>query len=392
MGNGVISTTAAFSRILHDLPPYVPGRPIESVAQQYGLDPARIAKLASNENPLGTSTHAQAAIRDSVGTAHRYPDADNEHLKSALSRHLAIAADRILPVAGSSELIVLVARAVLGPGLSAILSQYSFFSYALAVRAAGGIAKIIPAGTNFGHDLERMAQAIDDNTRLVILASPNNPTGTVLSKEELAAFIARVPPNILVVIDEAYREYVDPERTLNCDALMSHNDNVLILRTFSKVHGLAGLRVGYGLGDPSVLKLIRRLQTPFSVSSVAQTAAAASLQDSDFIRASVTLNSIEREQLAARLYALGRRFIPSQGNFVLVHVGDAQNVYEALLRCGIITRPVANYGLEEWLRVSIGLPDQNARFTEALAGALSIVNGTSTPQPSTGGRAPWAAR
>lgn len=366
----MIAAKVAFLGYVQDLPPYVPGRPIESVAREYGLDPTRIIKLASNENPLGMSNRAQTAVRDAMNVAHRYPDSDNEQLKAALSRHLAMIPDRILPAAGSSELITLIARSLLRPGQNAVLSQYSFISYSLAVHAAGGIVKLVPARADLGHDLAHMADAVDDATRLVIVASPNNPTGTIVSKSDLRDFVDAIPAHILIVIDEAYRDFVDPEHGLDSELLLGYRENVLILRTFSKVHGLAGLRVGYGLGHPSVLEILRRLQTPFSLSSVAQAAATASLEDYAFVDASVRLNTAERDRLSMRLRKIGRRVIASQGNFVLVHVGNGSDIYKALLRRGVITRPVSSYGLSEWLRVSVGLPDENNEFCDAIADAL----------------------
>jgi len=355
------------------LPAYVPGRPIASVSHEFGISPEHIVKLASNENPSGMSQRARAALRECCGDVHRYPDSDCDQLRSSLASYLSLEPEYVLPAAGSSEIITLATRAVLRPGRNAIISQYSFISYPLAIRATGAELLVVPARADYGHDLARMAAAVTPETGLVVAVSPNNPTGTASSVSEILAFIEAIPAHVLIVLDEAYRDYRAPELCVDFGSVVRAHRNVLFLRTFSKVHGLAGLRVGYGIAHTALVDSLRRLQSPFSVNSVAQAVAVASLEDHSFIRHSVALNSSERQRLQTRLREMGLRCLPSEGNFLLVHVGDGQGTHRALLRRGVIARPVANYGLPEWLRVTIGLPAENDRFTEVLADAMSCI-------------------
>ncbi len=350
---------------VRDLPPYRPGRPIAGVAREFGLDPGSIIKLASNENPLGMAPAARARLQGLQDDAGRYPDADSHELRSALAGALRLDPARILPAAGSSELISLAARAVLLPGRSAILSQYAFMSYAAAVRAVGGAAIVVPA-RDYGHDLAAMHSALSPQTRLVFIASPNNPTGTYTSPAALEDFLAATPDDVLVILDEAYRDYMRPELQPEVGPLMDRHPNLLVLRTFSKVYGLAGLRVGYGLGDPAVLNVLRRLQAPFSVSAPAQGAALAALGDMDFVRSSVAANARERARMKSALDDMRIEHLESEGNFLLLRVGDGEAASRTLLRQGIIVRPVGNYGLADWIRVTVGLPAENTRFLGAL--------------------------
>ncbi|MFC4314392.1 histidinol-phosphate transaminase [Steroidobacter flavus] len=348
---------------------YVPGRPIESVAREHGIEPSAIVKLASNENPFGMSPAARQAIASLEGNPSRYPDSDSVALRDALAGHLKQDPQRILIAAGSSELILLAARAFLEPGRAAVMSQYSFISYGLAVRSVGAEAIAVPA-LDWGHDLKRMLAAIDERVRLVFIASPNNPTGTMLSKEDIERFIAAVPSNVLVVLDEAYREFTPAEHRPDVDKLLQRHDNLLVLRTFSKVYGLAGLRVGYGLGHPDLIGYLKRLQLPFSVTVNAQHAAVAALGDQAFVEQCSSANKTERSRLCAELEARGIRYIPSFGNFVLLHVGDGPKVFRSLVERGIVVRPVANYGLKEWIRVSVGLTHENDAFLRELRAVL----------------------
>lgn len=349
-----------------DLPPYRPGRPIAGVAREFGLDPAAIIKLASNENPFGMATAAKARLQRLEDDSSRYPDADSYELRNALATALRVDPARILPAAGSSELISLAARAVLLPGRNAVLSQYAFISYAAAIRAVGATAIVVPA-VEYGHDLAAMQAAVGLQTRLVFIASPNNPTGTYTSPAALENFLAAIPDDVLVILDEAYRDYLCPQFQPTIGPLLERHPNLLVLRTFSKVYGLAGLRVGYGLGDPAFLEVLKRLQAPFSVSTLAQGAALAALQDTDFVRMSVTTNERERARLSAALDQMRVEHLPSQGNFLLLRVGDGEAACRALLRQGIIVRPVTSYGLPEWIRVTVGLAAENAHFLDALS-------------------------
>jgi len=353
-----------------DLPPYRPGRPIASVAREFRLEPTAIVKLASNENPFGMAFAAKSRLQMLKDDAGRYPDSDSHELRSALATALHVDRARILPAAGSSELISLAARAVLLPGRNAVLSQYAFISYAAAVRAVGATSIVVPAAA-YGHDLAAMQAAVGPQTRLVFIASPNNPTGTHTSPAALESFLGAIPDNVLVILDEAYRDYLCPEFQPAVGPLLDRHPNLLVLRTFSKVYGLAGLRVGYGMGDPALLDVLRRLQAPFSVSTLAQGAALAALGDTEFVRMSVAANAMERARLGAALDLMQVEHLPSQGNFLLLRVGDGEAACRALLRKGIIVRPVTGYGLPEWIRVTVGLAPENTRFLDALKTVLS---------------------
>lgn len=343
------------------IPPYPPGRPIAAVAREIGLDPQKIIKLASNENPLGCSPAARQAIAAGASQAALYPDFDTFALRDALSRRLDVATDRILPGSGSSDHIVLVARAFLEPGKAAVLSQYSFAAYEGAIASVGARAITVPA-RNFAVDVDALLAAIDSSVTVVYLATPNNPTGTALDSGALDALLNGIPPRVVVVVDEAYREFLEPAARPDTDHLPERRPNVLVIRTFSKIHGLAGLRVGYAIGDPRMIAILKRLQLPFSVSAIAESAAVAALGDADFTNEARLLNSSERTRVAAALAAAGIEYVPSHGNFMLLRVGSGRAVFQELLRRGVIVRPVDNYGLSAWIRVSIGLPRENDAF------------------------------
>lgn len=351
------------------LPAYQAGQPIATVARQLGLELSGIIKLASNENPAGMSPLARARLESEVQAANRYPDADHYELRQAIGQRVGLSPDQVLPGAGSSELITLAARAMLGPGLSAVLSQYAFVCYAAAIQAEGATAVIVPAQA-YAHDLPAMREAaIKSEARLVFVASPNNPTGTCSSPEALGEFLSAIPDDVLIVLDEAYREFMPAAQQPDTRALLAQHPNLLILRTFSKVYGMAALRVGYGLGDAALIGILRRLQAPFSVSSAAQDAAIAALGDRQFVEQCVADNARERGRLSAALAGLHIEHLPSHGNFILLRVGDGERTYQSLLRQGVITRTVGGYGLPEWLRVTVGLPAENDRFIEALGKA-----------------------
>lgn len=366
---GVDPEKLALKRVI-SIPPYPPGRPITAVAREFGLDPQSIVKLASNENPLGPSPAARAAIVASAAAGALYPDFDTFALRAALSRQLGVSPECILPGEGSSDHIVLAARAFLEPGKSALASQYSFAAYQGAVASVGARAIVAPA-RDFAVDLEAMLAAIDPSVAVIYLATINNPTGTRLDNTELREFIAHVPENVVVVLDEAYREYLEPSDRPDTDRLPQARPNVVVLRTFSKIHGLAGLRVGYAIGDPRMIRVLRRLQLPFSVSAVGEAAAVAALGDEDFPVRARSLNAGERERVGAVLAARDIEFVPSHGNFILLRVGNGRAVFQALQRRGVIVRPVDNYQLPQWLRVSIGLPHENDRFLETLQEVMS---------------------
>ncbi len=354
----------ALSRVIA-IPPYPPGKPICAVAREFNLDPSTIVKLASNENPLGPSPRAREAVTAAIGSAALYPDFETIALRESLSRHLGVTADRIITGAGSSDHIILVARAFLEPGRSALIPQYSFASYQGAIASVGAKTIVAPA-SNFGIDIERLLDAIDDSVRVIYLATPNNPTGTSLEPIVLDALLARIPERVVVVLDEAYRDYLDPAERPDTDHLPEKRPNVVVLRTFSKIHGLAGLRVGYAIADPRMVRILRRLQAPFSVSALAQAAAVAALEDTEYPEKVRVLNVQERGRVAAALSAAGIDYVPSHGNFILLRVGNGQATFVALQRVGVIVRPVTNYGLPEWIRVSVGLPRENDLFLARL--------------------------
>jgi histidinol-phosphate aminotransferase len=349
--------------------PYQAGKPIDELAREHGLDPSAIVKLASNENPLGAPASARKAMAAAVADLGRYPDANGFELKSALAARYGVPMDWITLGNGSNDILELAAAATLAPGRSCVYAQHSFAVYALATQARGGRAIVVPA-RQLGHDLDAMLAAIAHDTSLVYVANPNNPTGTHLKSDAIDAFLARVPVHVVVVLDEAYNEYLPPQLRVDSTAWVRRHANVIVSRTFSKAFGLAGLRVGYGLAQRELTDLLNRVRQPFNVNSVAQAAAVAALADDEFLARSYELNLRGMQQLTQAFGELGLEYVPSVGNFVLVRVGPAGRVYQELLKRGVIVRPVANYGLPEWLRVTVGLPEENAAFLRALPVAL----------------------
>lgn len=355
---------------IRSIAPYQGGRPIEEVAAELGLDPASIIKLASNENPLGMAPAARAAAAAALDGCARYPDGNGAALKAALAQRLDVSAAWLTLGNGSNDILELAASLTLAPGATCVYSQHSFAVYELATQVRGARARVAPA-RELGHDLDAMLRAIAPDTRLVYIANPNNPTGTLLAADALQSFLAAVPPQVVVVLDEAYHEYLAPSAQSDSLAWVRRHPNLIVSRTFSKVYGLAGLRVGYGVAQPGLTDLLNRIRQPFNVNAVAQAAAQAALQDQEFVRRSVALNDSGRRQLLEALGAMGLELAPAHGNFVLVRVGPAARVYQALLARGVIVRPVANYGLPQWLRVTVGLPQENARLLRELPAALA---------------------
>ena len=349
--------------------PYQAGKPISEVAREFGLDEAKIVKLASNENPLGMPASARNAMQAAIADIGRYPDANGFELKAAISRRYNVPQEWITLGNGSNDILELAAHAFVQPGESVVFSQYSFIVYALAAQAVGGRGISVPA-QRYGHDLAAMLRAITADTRLVYIANPNNPTGTFLPPAELEAFLKAVPSHVVVVIDEAYNEYLNPQLQYESTEWVRQFPNLLVSRTFSKAYGLAGLRVGFGLAQAPVTDLLNRIRQPFNVNSLAQAAAIAALNDSAFLQQSAKLNAEGYRQLTQAFDELGLEYVQSFGNFVLVKVGDddaaGARVNLALLKQGIIVRPVAGYGLPQWLRISIGLPEENTAFVHAL--------------------------
>lgn len=349
--------------------PYQAGKPISELAREYGLDEHRIVKLASNENPLGMPESARRASIEALADMARYPDSNGFALKAAISARFGVPPDWITLGNGSNDVLELAAHALVQPGESVVYAQYSFAVYALATQEVGARAIVVPA-KDHGHDLDAMRAAIASDTRVVFVANPNNPTGTFAPAAAVERFIASVPADVVVVLDEAYNEYLPPELRFDSARWVERFPNLLVSRTLSKAYGLAGLRVGFGLAQPELTDLMNRVRQPFNVNSVAQAAAVAALNDQAFLDRSYALNLQGLERLQSAFAERGLQFVPSRANFVLVRVGDAARVYESLLRDGVIVRPVGGYGLPEWLRVSIGLPEENEAFLRALDRAL----------------------
>lgn len=354
--------------------PYQGGKPISEVAREFGLDEASIVKLASNENPLGIPASAKAAMQSVLDDLARYPDSNGFDLKGALTKKFGVPADWLTLGNGSNDILELAARALVQPGESVVYSQYSFAVYPLATQAVGARAIVVPA-TNFGHDLDAMAAAIAPDTKLVFVANPNNPTGTFVDGAQIAAFLKKVPPHVVVVLDEAYTEYLPADKRYDAIAWVRDYPNLIVSRTFSKAYGLAGLRVGFGIAQPALTDLLNRIRQPFNVNSLAQAAAVAALADDAYLQKSAAINAEGYTQLTAAFDQMGIEYVPSFGNFVLFRAGSddaaGSRVNVALLKRGIIVRPVGNYGLPQWLRVSIGLPQENAAFLDALKAVLA---------------------
>ncbi len=345
--------------------PYQPGMPISELARRYGLDEASIVKLASNENPFGMPGSARAAVVACLAEGGRYPDGNGFDLKQALSAAFDVPADWITLGNGSNDILEIAARALLHPGVSAVYSAHAFAVYPLATQASGARSIVVPA-RDYGHDLDAMAAAIVPDTRVVFIANPNNPTGTFVPAARIEAFLDQVPEDVVVVLDEAYNEYLDDADRFDSSRWLARHPNLLVSRTFSKAYGLASLRVGYGLAQPELTDLLNRVRQPFNVSTPALVAAQAALADHDFVARTRANNRGELDRLERAFRDMGLEFVPSFGNFSLVRVGDAAAVYEGLLHAGVIVRPVGGYGLPEWLRVSVGLPAENDRFLAAL--------------------------
>jgi histidinol-phosphate aminotransferase len=357
------------------LQPYVPGKPVSELEREYGV--RNSIKLASNENPLGPPPASLRAIDAALGDLALYPDGAAFELKAALGKHLAVDPAQITVGNGSNELLSLVAETFLTPATEAVHSQFAFLVYALSVQATGATARIAPANPPdhaqpLGHDLAAMRRLVGPATRLVFIANPNNPTGTWLGAVELRAFIGSLPPHVLVVLDEAYGEYVEGTDWPDTLRWLDEFPKLIITRTFSKMYALAGLRVGYSVSHPEIAGLLNRVRQPFNVNSLAQVAARAALDDTVHVTRSRQLNAAGLSQLSAGLRALGWQPIPSAGNFVLVDTGGpALPWYEKLLRAGVIVRPVANYGLPNHLRITVGLPEQNERLLSALRSLMA---------------------
>ena len=355
---------------VQQLKPYIPGKPISELEREMGL--TNIIKLASNENPLGSSPKAITAMKEVMGEIELYPDGNGFELKKVLAQKHNVAMDCITLGNGSNDVLVLLTEAFLAAEHNAVYSQYCFAVYPIAVQAVGATHKQVPAlswqsDSPLGHDLEAMLAAIDDQTRLVFVANPNNPTGNHLSEHVLNSFIAQVPKDVIVIVDEAYLEYSSLDEQVDASQWLSEFPNLVVTRTFSKAYGLAGLRVGYALSHPDVANVLNRIRQPFNVNSLALVAAQYALHDYDFLQESRQENSAGMQILQQSCEKLKLRYVPSKGNFLLVDFQtDAADIYMKLLKSGIITRPVANYGMPDCLRITIGTQAQMQRLDKAM--------------------------
>jgi len=354
---------------IRSIAPYQPGKPISELARELGLNEADIIKLASNENPLGISPKAAAAIPPAIAGLSLYPDGSGYELKQALSAKFGVGAERIVLGNGSNDVLEMAARAFLSPGVKAVYAQHAFAVYPLATQATGATG-IEVAARDYGHDLPAMLRAIDNDTRVVFIANPNNPTGTFIAPGAMHAFLRQVPESVLVVLDEAYQEYLPAELQADSVAWLREFPNLVVTRTFSKIYGLAGLRLGFALAHERVADLMNRVRQPFNANSVALAAAIPALNDADFIRRSREVNFAGMALLTKGFKRLELQYIPSQGNFVTVRVGDGAEVFRRLLRRGVIVRPVAGYGLPQHLRITIGTEAENKRLLQALEESL----------------------
>jgi histidinol-phosphate aminotransferase len=387
-----VSLLFPINPVLKDLPVYQPGRPIEEVAREMGMPADEIIKLASNENPLGPSRLALKAMRDTLPKLNLYPDGNAFYLKQKLASKLDLTPANIVLGNGSNEVIELLGHLVLDhpesriehpvsssehatgnmqhvSRPSVIVSQYCFAVYPI-VAALFGAKRIEVPAKNFGHDLDGMLAAIRPETRLIFVANPNNPTGTIVSRGALANFINSVPGNILLALDEAYIEFVDEPLELVPTIRSGQKKNLLLMRTFSKIYGLAGLRIGYGLGHPELISELEKIRQPFNINALAQAAALAALDDTAHVEKTRRVNARGLKFLARSFRKLGLEFVPSAANFILVKVGDGLGVFVKMQKAGIIARPMAGYGLPEWIRISVGTPKQNTRAVTALVEAL----------------------
>ena len=342
---------------------YEPGKPVEELAREMGLRPEEIVKLASNENPLGPSPKAVAAMREALDRAHFYPDGGGWALRTAIAEKLGLTRENVVLGNGSNEIIEFIGHAFLRPGDEVITARHAFAVYTLMAQLFGAKTIEVP-DPGFTHDLNAMLAAVSWRTRQIFIANPNNPTGTMVGQQEIDDFMDRVPEEVLVIFDEAYYEFLDnPPDVLK---FVRDGRNVVIMRTFSKIQGLAGLRIGYGLASKEIAEVLQKTRQPFNANSIAQAGALAGIYDDEYMRETRELTHEGREFLQSTFLSMGLEFVPSAANFVLVRVGDGDKVVEALLRRGLIVRAMRSYKLPEWIRVSVGTMDQNRRFVAEL--------------------------
>ena len=359
-----------FNPYLKNLPTYQPGRPIEEVARELGLPVASIIKVASNENPFGPSPLAQAALQKAIAGVNLYPDGNAFYLKQKLADKLGVEPANLVLGNGSNEIIEFVAHALLGPGTNVVVSQYCFAIYPIVAKMSGADVVAVPA-KNYGHDLSAMSRAINAQTRIVFVANPNNPTGTLAPREELIKFVNEVPDDVLLVMDEAYIEFLEEPVDLIPLIRLGARKNLILMRTFSKIYGLAGLRIGYGIADMAIVSALEKIRQPFNANLLAQTAALAALDDEEHVRKTRMNNFAGVDFFEKAFRDLKLEYVPSFANFILVRVGDGQRVFNDMQKLGVITRPMGGYQLPEWLRISIGTRAENDRALEALKKSLN---------------------
>jgi histidinol-phosphate aminotransferase len=353
---------------LRDLAIYQPGKPIEETARELGCEPTEIIKLASNENPFGPSPKAIAAMRQAIENAHLYPDGGAFYLRNAIARKLKITPDHIILGNGSNEIIELLAHAFVERGDAIVTSEHAFVAYKIIARVLG--AETIEAPSrDYGHDLDAILSAVTDRTKIIFIANPNNPTGTFLSGDRIERFMSRVPPHLIVVFDEAYYEFVDqmPD-TLR---YIHEGQNVVVLRTFSKIHGLASVRVGYGIARPELIEVLQKTREPFNVNGIGQVGALAALADEEHQRKTKKMTDKGRSYFEREFTAMRLPFVRGAANFVLVNVGDGLSVFRALLERKVIVRAMKGYNLPAWVRITIGTMEQNRRCIAALRDVVS---------------------
>ncbi len=355
---------------LKSLPVYQPGRPIEEVARELGLPPSDIIKLASNENPFGPSPLALAAVEEKLAHAHLYPDGSGFYLKQKLAAKLGISPENLVLGNGSNDIIEFVGHALLNAQSEVVVSQYCFAVYPIVTALFEAKLVMVPA-TDFGHDLPAMAAAINPRTKIVFVANPNNPTGTRVSGDALHRFIDAVPDHTLIVMDEAYIEFLDDPTDL-LPLVRGNKPNLILMRTFSKIYGLAGFRIGYGIAGRDFTATLEKIRQPFNTNLLAQTAALAALDDVEHVERTRANNRAGLEFYISSFRRLGLEYVPSCANFILVKVGDGARVFGEMQKLGVITRPMAGYQLPEWIRISIGTEAENTRCVAALRQVLGI--------------------
>ena len=363
-------TPLPVSPFLKNLPTYQPGRPIEEVARELGLPAGSIIKVASNENPFGPSPLAIAAMQKAITSVNLYPDGNAFYLKQKLAAKLGIEPANLILGNGSNEIIEFVAHALLAPGADVVVSQFCFAIYPIVAKLFGANLITVPA-KNYGHDLPAMLRAITPETRIVFVANPNNPTGTLVPREEVIQFVNDVPDDVLLVMDEAYIEFLDDAVDLVSLVRLGARKNLILMRTFSKIYGLAGLRIGYGIGNSELVAALEKIRQPFNINLLAQTAALAALDDDGHVRKTRQNNFAGLDFFNRAFRDLELEYVPSSANFILVRVGEGQKVFDVMQKQGVIVRPMGGYQLPEWIRISVGTPEENERCLGALKDALN---------------------